>query len=76
MIATLRRSWRATEGSVVVNGSEVAIGGRGDCLSVPGNVWFEVLSRTRNRVPKVGVVSHLCDRRDVDQRSFPHQGQR
>jgi hypothetical protein len=67
MIATLRRSSRATESSVVVNGSEVAIGGHGDCLSVPGNVWFEVLSRTRNRVRKVAVVRRLCDRRDVEQ---------
>ena len=67
MIATLRRSSRATEGSVVVNGSEVAIGGRGDCLSVPGNARVEVLSRTRNQVPKVAVVRRLCDRHDVDQ---------
>jgi len=74
MIATLRRSWRATEGSVVVNGSEVAIGGRGDCLSVPGNVRVVVLSRRRNQVLKVVVVRRLCDRRDVDQRSFSRQG--
>lgn len=74
MIATLRRSWRATEGSVVVNGSEVAIGGRGDCLSVPGNVRLEVVSRRRNQVLKVVVVRRLCDLSDVVQRSFSRQG--
>ena len=74
MIATLRRSLRATEGSVVVNGSEVAIGGCGDCLSVPGNVRVEVLSRRRSQVLKVVVVRRLCDRRDVDEQSFSRQG--
>ena len=74
MIATLRRSSRATEGSVVVNGFEVAIGGRGDCLSVPGTVGVEVFSRRRSQVLKVVVVRRLCDRRDVDQQSFSRRG--
>jgi len=76
MIATLRRSSRATKDSVVVNGFEVAIGGRSDNLSVPGNARVDAISRKRNQVLTVEVARHLCDLHHVNARLSLGQGQR
>jgi hypothetical protein len=42
------------------------VGGRGDRLSVPGNVRVEMLSRRRNQVPKAAVARRLCGLRHVE----------